>query len=314
MLGNLISFEKIDAGLTNEIYKVRTDKDTYCIKIINPNNIKNNPNHLANLEMGENISSIAEKNGINTICAINYNNHYVLNCDDIYFLIFKWFDGKVLLSKELNNDHMEKLALMLAKLHSIKVDTNYKLEKYSKNDYKYYYDLLKDSNDDWAQYYKDNYEKIIKIYNEVYDNYLKLSNQVSYVHNDLNRKNVLWKDNLAYIIDFETASISNPSLDFFNSLWFLTDDFKDEKVITFTRTYLAHMKLKDDFSISLHAAIIYELNWLLYSLKRALKINTNNPEEISMGRESIKSSIKEIINYYDKIPFLLKLLEKEEIL
>ena len=59
------------------------------------------------------------------------------------------------------------------------------------------------------------------------------------------------------------------------------------------------MNLDDDINYSSYAAIIEECNWLEFSLKRALSIITNNKDEIELGKNSIKSSLTEILNYYD---------------
>ena len=308
-LGKYISSEKITTGLTNILYKVKTDIDTYVIKIINENNIKNKNNHLNNIEYSEEISNILNNNGVNTIGALRFNNKYIQKIDDVYFLIYKWSNGIVLKTCELNIKHMEILGTMLAKIHSIKVD---KIDntKYPKIDFMYYYNLVKDNNEKCYLFFKNNINKLAKIYEDVYNNYLLLGNQKSYVHKDFNRKNILWEDDTPYIIDFETATIGNPSIDFFNSAWFLTDDFDTKKFTSFANTYFNTMNLDDDFEISISAAIIEECNWLEYSLKRALKMNTDNSYEIELGKNSIESSLNEIINYYEKKDLALNILNE----
>ena len=132
--------------------------------------------------------------------------------------------------------------------------------------------------------------------------------QKSYVHKDLNRKNIIWDKDTPYIIDFETATVGNPDLDFFNSAWFLSSDVEECKYYAFCKTYFSKRKV-NNINLSIYAAIIDECNWLEFSLKRALKIQSDDKYEIELGRDSIESSLTEIINYYEKIPLMLKIIE-----
>jgi hypothetical protein len=121
----------------------------------------------------------------------------------------------------------------------------------------------------------------------------------------------MWDDNnTPHIIDWETATIGNPSLDFFNSAWFLSADVDYDKYYTFAKSYFSIMKLEDDTAVATYSAIIDECNWLEFSLKRALAIHSNNVDEIELGKNSIKSSLTEIINYYEKVPLMLEIIEK----
>lgn len=294
----------ITGGITNSLYKVITNKGSYAIKIIS----KNEDNIIKKIEFSENISNIAKENSINSVVALKLNNKYVNKYEDIYFLIYEWCEGKVLLSKEITLEHIKNIAISLATLHKIEVKDKFEVIKYEKINYNYYYELLKNNNEKWALFFKDNFKKLITIYDTVYDNYTKLSKQLSYVHKDLNRKNIIWNGFIPNIIDWETSTIGNPSLDFFNSAWFLTNDIEEEKYKVFTKKYLSNMNLSDNLEVAIKSSIIYECEWLEFSLKRALEINSNNLEEINLGKDSIESSLTEIMNYYDKIPLMIKYL------
>lgn len=310
-LGNMINTPiKITGGITNTIYKIETTSGLYVIKVINKSNIDRNPNLLLNIENSEEIALVAKENGINSIVAIKLNNNYINKLSDIHFIVYEWCDGNVLLSKELNVEHMKVAARALANLHKIKIENNIVQDKFKKIDFIYYYELLKDNNEDCYNYFKQNINKLIVIYNEVFDNYNKLTDQLSYIHGDYNRKNLLWKNYQLHIIDWETASISNPSIDFFNSAWFLTDDIDKDKYIAFTKEYLSIMKIDDNFEIAIRSSIINECNWLEYSLKRSLGILNNSPEDITIGKKSIEPSLNEILNYYSKIPLMIKYLKE----
>lgn len=302
----------VTGGITNSLYKLITTKGSYAIKIIHKSKIKQDSNLINEIEMSENISNIAKLNGINSLVALKLNNKYANNYEDVYFLIYEWCEGNVLLSKEITLEHLKIIARSLANLHKININQKINIIKYEKIEYNYYLDLLKNNEEQWAIFFKDNFHLLTKIYEDVFSNYNKLSNQLSYVHKDLNRKNIIWNKNIPIIIDWETSTISNPSLDFFNSAWFLTEDIKEDKFKVFTKEYLSIMDLDDDLEVALNSAIIEECRWLEFSLKRALKIQSNQIDEINIGKDSIESSLKEIINYYEKIPLMKRYLNIEK--
>lgn len=309
-LGNYKDYKEIIGGLTNKMYKLVTDSGEFAIKVINQDNLLNNPNLYNKIEKSEEIANIAFNNNINSVCAIKYNDKYIQEIDGNNILIYKWCNGIILKTCELTLEHVRVLAKELAKLHSIKVNDKVDIIKYNKIDYRKYYELLKDNDEEWSLLFRNRIDDLIRLYDKVYDSYLKLSNQISYVHKDFNRRNVLWNNNIPYIIDWETATIDNPSIDYFNSAWFLTDDVQIDKYEVFASEYFSIMKLEDSINISTYASIIEECNWLEFSLKRALSMHSNDIEEIKLGKNSINGSLTEILNYYDKIPLMIEIINK----
>ena len=304
-IGNLVNIPiRLKGGITNKVLKFNTNKGEYVIKILYSDK-------LDIIEKSEEISNKANKNGVNVVSAIKCNNKYINTIDNTNFLIYPYYNGKILLTREITLEHVKKLGRDLGILHSIPCNEYNKI-KYDKIDYMKYYNLAIDINDECFTYFKENIHNLISFYDKVYDSYMKLSNQVAYVHMDFNRKNVLWKDINNYkIIDFETSRVGNPSIDFFNSAWFLTDDIKKDKFEVFTNEYFKYNTLVDDYNISVYASIIEECNWLEFSLKRALNIDNYSVDEINIGKSSIESSLKEILNYNSKIDKILKLLSKD---
>lgn len=290
-------------GITNKIYEVDTSKGKYIFKILLNTN-------LDKIEKSEEISNKVHNKGINSLCAIKNHNKYITNIDNYNILVYPYYNGKILLTKELTLKHIRLLAEQLGKLHNIKCnDTN--INKYKKIDFDLLYKLMLDSNDECFTGIINSIDKIKEIYTKVYDSYINLSNQVAYIHKDFNRKNVLWNNFDFVIIDWETATIGNPIIDFFYSLWFLTNDFEEEKINVFILEYFKYMKLNDELEKGIYAALIEEINWLAYSIKRALGLISNNTYEIKLGKDSINSSLKEISNYYSKIEHTIDIINQK---
>lgn len=71
-------------------------------------------------------------------------------------------------------------------------------------------------------------------------------------------------------------------------------------------------KLDDDINIVSYAAIIDECNWLEFSLKRAIGIQSKDESEINLGKNSVVPSLTEILNYYNKIPLMIKICKQSK--
>lgn len=308
-LGDLVEFTlNIGGGITNKIHKISTLKGDFAIKVINKSNIEKNKELLANIERSEEIASIALANRVNAIPANMIHNKYVQYVDNENILVYNWCEGKILLTKEINLKHVQKIAKQLNILHNIEVKHKINISKYEKINFKKYYELLKNNDANWCNTFVENFEHFEQIYTHIYSCYEKINVFNSYVHKDLNRKNIMWNENLPYIIDWETATVGNRYLDFFNSAWFLTADVDEKKYTAFCKEYFCNNIIPEDIENLAYAAIIDECNWLEYSLKRALKIQSNDEYEINLGKESVYPSLNEIINYYDKVPLMLKII------
>ena len=309
-LGKVINYDIVTGGITNKMYKVITDEGIYAIKIINKERLNDINILLDEIEKSEEIANIAYQNSVNAVCSIKINNKHIQKIENEYVLVYNWIEGNIKFTKEINLDNVRQISHQQALLHQININDyylNYKIEKYEFNDYQKYYDLLKDKNEDYLNYFKENYSIFIDMYQNIYNNYLKLNEKPVFTHRDLNRKNIIWNNEKPYIIDWETAKISSPSIDFFNSAWFLSNDVEKEKYSEYIKEYLSIMNINVDNGVS--AGIIEECNWLYFSLSRLF---SNNENEVQLGIDSIESSLKEIINYYNKIPLMLDIIEQRK--
>ena len=311
-LGQLLnSPEKLTGGLTNNSYKLNTNKEIVVVKILNSVN-----NHrITELEFSEQINELAYNEGIKTLPAIKVNDKFIQNYKNINFIVYKYYDGRVILSKEIDLEKCKMLARELAKIHKLdtsKIKIPNTSQIYDKKiNFSFYYEKLKNIDEDWAIEFKNKFRTISQIYDKSYESYKKLSNQKTFTHKDLNRLNVLWKNNDFVIIDWENATFSNPSIDFFSSAWFLTDDVKEDKYEVFAKEYFKNFKFQDSIETVAYAGIIDEIIWLEFNLKRSLGMLSNNKNEIELGKTQIKSPITEIINYYSKIDKMIVICNSE---
>lgn len=301
---------QVYGGKTNKLFKVSTTKGVYAIKIISKSNIEKNKDLLNRIEMTENISNSARKNNVSVISALKFNDKYIQNINDQYLLIYDWYYGDMLYNHEITKKNIIDIASELAKFHKIKIFDKVEEITNKRINFKKYFELLSNIKENWAEYIFKNFNKLLDVYDKSYDSYKKLSKQKSFIHGDLSCKNILLVGEKIYMIDWETAKVGNPSIDFFYTSWFGIGKFEEENYYNFSKTYLSLNELLDDINIASYASLTEEFAWLELCLKRGLKLQTNDNYEVEIGKDSAVRSLARILECYENIPKMLKIIEK----
>ena len=115
-------------------------------------------------------------------------------------LIWRYIEGiEFSLDEKSSSDFLKKLGNEIKKIHDI--DTPKNKKKYFSNDINFYRNLLSD--------FPENV-----ILRKGFNLYDKLNNSDNYVfsHNDLNKKNLLWRDRF-FFLDWEYSSFNHPLFD-----------------------------------------------------------------------------------------------------
>ena len=115
-------------------------------------------------------------------------------------LIWRYIEGiEFSLDENSSSDFLKKLGNEIKKIHDIDIPKNKK--KYFSNDINFYRNLLSD--------FPENV-----ILRKGFNLYDKLNNSDNYVfsHNDLNKKNLLWRDRF-FFLDWEYSSFNHPLFD-----------------------------------------------------------------------------------------------------
>ena len=135
-------------------------------------------------------------------------------------------------------------------------------------------------------------------------------------HTDLDRKNVMWQDYNAFVIDWEASGYINPTIELIQVAWYWSggdieniDYNKFEKVINSYKQYYRG-EVDRKFDILVNADNYGGLAWLDYNLKRSLCIeNDYDKEEIMLAENEVIQSLSEIkynVSQLDKMKEILK--------
>lgn len=309
-LGEILSVEQVNGGKTNKVFKVTTSEGAYAIKIISHSNIVKDRKILINIEISEYISNSAKDNGVSAIAAKKYNGSYIQKINEQYILVYDWYYGTMPYNQEIKQQDVKKLAHELALLHKVEPFKNVKARTNTEINFDKYITLLLNKDEEWASYILERFDDLKECYKISWESYEKLSGQYSFVHGDLNSKNILINDNNVWLLDWETAKIGNPSLDFFYTSWFGIGNYDDEKYYTFVKEYLSTNDLVDDINVSSYATLTEEFAWLELCIKRGLELQSQDKDEINIGKDSAVRSLDRILDCYKRIPEMLKIVRK----
>lgn len=304
-LGNIIEVPtRVSGGLTHKMYKLFTDKSRYIIKLLNPNIMKRTT-ALDNYKKADDLEEILKNNGVSAVYAIVFNNNKMQKIDGQYFYIYDWYDGKVLKDNEIDEYHVKTIGSLLAKIHNINLINQEELIDEKDIDWKYYIDLAKEKN---SVIYDLIYDKL-QILNDSMKNgnisIHRLPKVKSICHNDMDSKNVMWKDNDYKLIDLECLTYKNPYLELFELAlcWsgYEKGDIDFDLFKLFFESYFNNSKLESNINWEdLYYSNNGRLEWLEYNIKRALMLECDTKEEQELGINEVKVTIEHIV-YYDKI-------------
>lgn len=319
-LGNKINnIEKVTGGLSHRMYKVETDKGIYAVKELNAGVMKREKAY-SNFVFSEKVTDIVKENGISAIGALKIKNDIMLKIEDSYFMVFEWLEGRILQAEEITDKHCEIIGKMLAEIHNIdfsKIEDNErKSVETNFFDWDKYIIPAEEQNKPYIKELKESIELLYELNKNSVEALEYAKNNLVISHTDLDRKNVMWQNEKAFIIDWEASGYINPTIELIQVAWYWSggdieniDYNKFEKVIN---SYKQHYKgnIDKNIDILINADIYGGLAWIEYNLKRSLCIeNKYDKEEIKLAENEVIQSLKEIkynVSQFEKMTKIMK--------
>ena len=319
-LGSVIkNINKITGGLSHRMYKVETDKGIYAVKELNSGVMKREKAY-SNFVFSEKVTDIAKENGIFAIGAIKLKNDIIIKIDGSYFMVFEWLEGQILKSEEITDKHCEIIGKILAKIHNIdfsKIEDNERKNIDTEYfDWNRYVPFAEEQNKPYLKELKENIELLYELNKNSVNAIQYSKNNLVISHTDLDRKNVMWQDDKAFVIDWEASGYINPTIELIQVAWYWSggdieniDYNKFEKVInSYKQVYKGSIDKNIDTLIN--ADLYSGLAWIDYNLKRSLCIENNyDKEEIELAENEVIQSLKEIkynVSQFDKMTEIIK--------
>ena len=317
-LGNVININKLTGGLMHKMFKVETNKGIYAIKILNKEVMKRDDAY-NNFVISETISNLAKENNIRVSSAIKINNNFIIEYENDYYMVFDFIDGKTLKDEEITTYHCKCIGSILSKIHNLdyshlNLDTKIKKDNFYV-DWEMFIKNEKFNSMSYKELYLKNYSKYYLLLKEVVEKFNESNTTLSICHRDMDPKNVMWTNNQPIIIDWESASLSNPYRELLeNSLcWsgFLSNNFNEEKFTALINEYTKNKSISNvDWYSVIFGNLIGRFGWLDYNLKRSLGIKSSDNEEMNLAEKEVIKTIDEINRYLLLIDTMYNILSK----
>ena len=286
----------VSGGFMHRMYKVCTANHTYAVKHLN-SEIMKRPSAMDNYKKAERLEAILEEAGIPIVAALVFDGKKMQEFQGNYFYIFDWHDGTITDWNNITAEQCWKAGNIQGRIHAIEAKQSETLEpepsaidwnEYLKKsaEYKEVETLLKE-NLPILEYAQTELNKARK----------SLPNITTIIDEDMDPKNVMWKNRELVVIDLECLDYGNPvsSAIQLSLQWsgITLCDFDAEKQKAFFEGYFqAYDNGFRDYK-SVFGLTYTWIEWLEYNIQRALG-SCQDKSEQELGLTEVKNTINRI--------------------
>lgn len=298
---------QIHGGLLHKMFRVKTRKSQYALKILNPEIINKNgvlQEYITSEEIAESISNL----GLDVVFPLRSNNNQIVEkVGNEHIILYPWIEGITLKHEEVTSLHAQKIGKFLGKLHKAYIN-HQNLKPYTSK----FVSL-------------DRWQEIIESLGIVCNNWkfdflylapdlLNLTPQLIKVieqaketlvvsHRDLDTKNVLWINEKPYVLDWESVGFVNPEFDLVITALDWSNGVSEEHFKEFIKAYndIRHID-KNKISNGIYASLNNKCRWLEFNIRRALGVTTQDKDEIEIGNNECIKTIEDIKKTLGMLP------------
>lgn len=295
-------------GLLHRVWRFRTTKNQYVIKILNPA-IINQAENIVRYQVTESIARELAKH-IPVVPGLTLNDDPLFYFENKVCMIFPFLNAKVLPQKAITLQHVEKISEVLAKMHQLNLSQSKAptVELVVANFLNCEQQLEKNEKELaelWLQceFAVNEVKQKCQLYKNILQNNLIVS------HRDLDPKNVLWDEqNNLTVIDWESAGLINKTKDILATAlyWSFDEEYKVrfDYLDTFLKIYTGFQKIeKNEIEAGLYGFLNDWLNWMEFNFSRLFN-SEKGSKEYTLGKVELKKTmlaLPTVLKQYPKI-------------
>ena len=289
----------VSGGFMHRMYKVCTVNHTYAVKHLNPEIMKR-PSAMENYKKAEKLEAILESADIPIIPALIFDEKKMQEFQGNYFYIFDWHEGSITDWNNITAEQCWKAGNIQGRIHAIETGLNEPTEltspELSTIDWKEY--LTKAAgHGEVESLLKENLPLLDYAQSELNKARQSLPNFTTIIDEDMDPKNVMWKNGEPVVIDLECLDYGNPvsSAIQLSLQWsgITLCNFDAEKQKAFFEGYVkAYDNGFKDYK-SVFGLTYTWIEWLEYNIQRALGSCQDKAEQ-EMGLAEVKNTINRI--------------------
>ena len=300
-LGNITNSPVIvTGGLMHKMYRVKTDQGEYAIKALNPD-IMQRPEAMRNMINSERISH-ALKEEIVLVAAKEFEGQYVVEAGHAYYMIFDWLEGSSIFVPNIKESHCEQIGKILGRIHAANICVDgIEKEQNARECFPWdsFYEEAERQKATWLAIYEESLLQIKKWDRQAVESMPRLSAHQVISHRDLDPKNVMWKDDMPFVIDWEAAGYVNPFQELIEVLNYWAVDEKGNydkaKCTALLHAYTQMVDIRNvDWAAVWSGSFDGMLGWLAYNMRRALGLEGSTEADKKEGEIQVIGTIQEL--------------------
>ena len=292
----------VSGGFMHRMYKVCTEKQTYAVKHLNPEIMKRAA-AMSNYKKAERLEAFLEGEGIPIVAALIFDGKKMQEIQGNYFYIFDWHDGKITDWNNITAEQCRKAGNIQGRIHAIEAKQSESSEpELSTIDWNEYIKKAAGSNTDAPvkeveSLLKENLPLLEYAQTELNKARQSLPNITTIIDEDMDPKNVMWKNDEPVVIDLECLDYGNPvsSAIQLSLQWsgITLCDFDAEKQKAFFQGYFEAYDNGFRNYKSVFGLTYTWIEWLEYNIQRALG-SCQDKSEQELGFTEVKNTINRI--------------------
>jgi len=304
--------EQVSGGLMHKMYKLTTADKAYAVKCLNPA-IMRRPAAPGNYALAERLEAVLNANGLPIVPAHAFGGRKMQEWDGQSYYVFDWVAGKALAPGEITPAHCEIIGGFLARMHGLeRRDTPIKPHTLQ-IDWDKYITMAETNNTELADMLKTNCTLLYTLVEAGNAAWARIPAVSCICNGDMDSKNVLWENGVPNIIDLECLNYGNPYTELFQLAISWAADEQGQLVASRLQAFIqAYRREAGTFEVDWTA--LYDSNtgmmeWLEYSLKRALGIECADEAERRLGLEQAHGAMSQIaVGHTQKTDILKELI------
>ncbi|MCR5437470.1 MAG: aminoglycoside phosphotransferase family protein [Treponema sp.] len=286
----------VSGGFMHRMYKVCTANHTYAVKHLNPEIMKRS-DAMDNYKKAERLETILEGEGIPIVAALIIDGKKMQEIQGNYFYIFDWHEGNITDWNNITAEQCRKAGNIQGRIHAIETKQSEQSEP----------ELC---TIDWNEYLaksveckevesllKENLPLLEYAQTELNKARQSLPNITTIIDEDMDPKNVMWKNGEPVVIDLECLDYGNPvsSAIQLSLQWsgITLCDFDAEKQKAFFQGYSQAYDNGFRNYKSVFGLTYTWIEWLEYNIQRALG-SCQDKSEQELGLTEVKNTINRI--------------------
>lgn len=287
---------RLHGGYTHRMFRLDTTSGSYAVKLLNPE-IMQRPDARDNYRVAEAFEALLERAGLPILPALIIGGKKMHCVAGQHLYVFEYFDGRVLREDEITPAHCAKIGAVLAQIHGAGENSLSQPQADASSLGKGAFwseaaNALLASED--ARMEGELLQAAIPMLAHVTtaaeEAVRRLPPMQALCHNDMDPKNVLWRDDDFRIIDLECLGYADPRQELLD----LAISWSAAEESRFKAFMAAYYQAGGARMVD--PALVYDsrrnyIDWLAYNARRA---RFDDPEERRVAREQVRWTLGKI--------------------